>query len=216
MRFRTPKRVAIVGNGGMGEGAAQAIDAADIVIRFNDCRSYGSGGCRTDVVAVCNTGLPAKTMLGSIGWRTHPAVVAATEIWSVRDSEKFAELRPVLASSHPELGDFCDDYTSQFVIFCAATAKTHIVIDRTVHEAIDHALLAFEAGRYVVPSSGMIVIGWVLQKFPDHDIVLAGFDHNGWEWHPFAAERQLVEHYIAAGRISRLDASLPVSPHQGA
>lgn len=210
------RKVAIVGNGETREGAAESIDAADFVVRFNECRSYGRGGVRTDVIAVCNTGLPAKTMLGSANWRAHPAVVAAGEVWSVRDSAKFAEMRPMLALSHPELDDFCDDYTSQFGTFCAATAKAHVVIDRTVHEAIDHALLAYGPGRYVVPSSGMIVIGYVLERFPGHDIVLAGFNHSGWEWHPFAAERQLVDHYIAKGWITRLDASLPVSSRQGA
>ncbi|MGN6582687.1 MAG: Urease operon accessory protein [Rhizobiaceae bacterium] len=210
-----PRTLAIVGNGEMRGGAAEAIDAADLVIRFNECRSYGSGGARTDVVAVCNTGLPAKTMLGSARWRTHPAVAAATEIWSVRDPAKFAEMRPLLAFSHPELDDFCDDYTGQFGTFCTATGKTHLVIERTIHEAMDHALLAFEPERYVVPSSGMIVIGSVLERFPGHDIVLAGFDHSGWEWHPFAAERRLVEHYIAAGRISRVGAGLPARSREG-
>jgi len=210
------RKIAIVGNGDMGEGAAEAIDAADCVIRFNDCRSYGPGGNRTDVVAVCNTGLPAKTMLGSAKWRAHPAIVAAREIWSVRDPAKFVEMRAMLALSHPELDDFCDDYTDEFGAFCAATAKTHVVIGRTVHDAIDHALLAFEPGRYVVPSSGMIVIGHVLGNFPDHDVVLAGFDHSGWEWHPFAAEKKLVDHYAAIGRISRLASRQPELSRQGA
>jgi hypothetical protein len=208
--------IAIVGNGGVSKGAAEAVEAADLVIRFNNCRSHGVNGARTDVVAVCNTGLPAKTMLGSADWRAHPAVIAAKEIWSVRDPAKFAEMRPMLALSHPELDDFCDNYTSQFGTFCAATAKAHLIIDKTVHEAIDHALLAYEPARYVVPSSGMIVIGYVLERFPGHGIVLAGFDHNGWEWHPFAAERKLVDYYIAKGRITRLDASLPVSSRGGA
>jgi hypothetical protein len=198
------RKIAIVGNGTMGDGSAKAIDAADCVIRFNDCRSYGPGGVRTDVVALCNTGLPAKTMLGSAKWRSHPAIVAAREIWSVRDPVKFAEMRPMLALSHPELDDFCDDYTGEFGAFCAAAAKTHVVICRAVHEAVDDALLAFEPPRYIVPSSGMIVLGWVLETFPDQDIVLAGFGHDGWEWHPFAAERKLVDHYVATGRISRL------------
>jgi hypothetical protein len=210
------RRIAIVGNGEIREDAAGIIDAADCVIRFNGCRSYGAGGTRTDVVAVCNTGLPAKTMLGSAEWRAHPAVVAASEIWSVRDPAKFAELRPLLALSHPELDDFCDDYTDGFGAFSAGAAKTHRVIGRAVHEAIDHALLAFAPGRYVVPSSGMIVIGWVLEQFPGDEVVLAGFGHAGWEWHPFAAEKKLVEHYVAAGRVSRVAAGQPVPSCQDA
>ena len=50
------RRIVIVGNGEIGDGLAEAIDAADLVMRFNDCRSVGPGGERTDIVAVCNTG----------------------------------------------------------------------------------------------------------------------------------------------------------------
>ncbi|MDC9810928.1 Urease operon accessory protein [Rhizobium binxianense] len=206
----------IVGNGEIGEGAAGVIDAADFVIRFNDCRSYGAGGRRTDAVAVCNTGRPAKAMLGSEQWRTHPAVVSAAEIWSVRDPEKFAALRAPLAVSHPELDDFCDDYTNAFGTFCSDTGKTYVVIDKSVHEAVDAALSAFAPSPYVVPSSGMIVIGEVMEKSADAEVTLAGFGHVGWEWHPFAAERQLVDTYIAAGRLKRLGGKTLASSSQGA
>ncbi|UVD59175.1 Urease operon accessory protein [Rhizobium sp. Pop5] len=206
----------IVGNGEVGDGMAGIIDAADFVIRFNDCRSYGAGGSRTDAVAVCNTGRPAKAMLGSSEWRDHPGVVAAREIWSVRDPEKFAAMRAPLAVSHPDLDDFCDDYTEAFDAFCAKTGKAHVVIDKSVHEAVDVSLSAFAPAPYVVPSSGMIVIAEVLNKYAGAEVALAGFGHVGWEWHPFAAERQLVDAYIAAGRITRLDGKMLVSSSHGA
>lgn len=195
----------IVGNGEVGEGGAAVIDAADFVIRFNDCRSYGAGGTRTDAVAVCNTGRPAKAMLGSAEWHAHPAVVSAPEIWSVRDPEKFAAMRAPLALSHPELDDFCDDYTSQFNAFCEQAGKKHVVVDKMIHDAVDAALGTFDPAPYVVPSSGMIVIAQVLETHPDDDIVLAGFGHAGWEWHPFAAEKRLVDAFAAAGRLRRLN-----------
>ncbi|MBX4926952.1 hypothetical protein ABID08_004682 [Rhizobium binae] len=210
------KKIVIVGNGEVGEEQAGIIDAADFVIRFNDCRSYGAGGSRTDAVAVCNTGRPAKAMLGSRDWRTHPGVKSACEIWSVRDPDKFAAMRAPLAVSHPDLDDFCDDYTDAFSAFCAEAGKTHVVIDKSMHEAVDASLSAFAAAPYVVPSSGMIVIAEVLSKFPQAEVMLAGFGHVGWEWHPFAAERQLVQSYIAAGRLRRLGGKMLVSSSYGA
>ncbi|MBB3350937.1 hypothetical protein FHT70_000846 [Rhizobium sp. BK049] len=210
------KKIVIVGNGEIGEGQAGIIDAADFVIRFNDCRSYGTGGSRTDAVAVCNTGRPAKAMLGSPEWRAHPGVVSAREIWSVRDPEKFAAMRAPLAVSHPDLDDFCDDYTDAFAAFCAETGKAHIVIGKTVHEAVDASLSAFEPAPYVVPSSGMIVTAEVLDKYAEAEVMLAGFGHVGWEWHPFAAERQLVDTYVAAGRLTRLGEKKLVSSFHGA
>ncbi|PDT27294.1 Urease operon accessory protein [Rhizobium sp. L9] len=210
------KKIVIVGNGEIGEGQAGIIDAADFVIRFNDCRSYGTGGSRTDAVAVCNTGRPAKAMLGSPEWRAHPGVVSAREIWSVRDPEKFAAMRAPLAVSHPDLDDFCDDYTDAFAAFCAETGKAHIVIGKTVHEAVNDSLSAFEPAPYVVPSSGMIVTAEVLDKYAGAEVMLAGFGHVGWEWHPFAAERQLVDTYVAAGRLTRLGEKTLVSSFHGA
>ncbi|MGG6897493.1 MULTISPECIES: Urease operon accessory protein [Rhizobium] len=205
----------IVGNGEIAVGAAAAIDAADLVIRFNDCRSMGAGGRRTDVVAVCNTGRPARAMLGSAEWRKSPAVASASEIWSVRDPRKFAALRAPLAISHPELDDFCDDYTDQFTAFCKATGKRHVVIDQSVHDGVDTALSAYEPGSYVVPSSGMIVIAEVLARYPDDDVAITGFSHTGWSEHPFAAEKLLVDGYVSLGRLTRLVDTNLISASQG-
>ena len=69
------QRIMIVGNGDVPEGSAARIDAADRVIRFNECRNFGSTGSRTDVVAVCNTGRPARAML-SRAWLDSPPVSA--------------------------------------------------------------------------------------------------------------------------------------------
>jgi hypothetical protein len=51
----------------------------------------------------------------------------------------------------------------------------------------------------------MIVIADVLENQPDDEVVIAGFSCRGWEWHPFAAERQLVDRYEAEGRLRRLE-----------
>lgn len=199
------REIMIVGNGEVPQGAAARIDAADLVIRFNDCRTYGPAGERTDVVAICNTGRPGKARLASAEWVEHPAVVQAGAIWSVRDPEKFESLRPVLAVSHPELDDFCDDYTAEFDALCRTLGKEHVVIGRAVHEALEEQLEA--PAPYVVPSSGMIVIAFALATYPDADVTLAGFGHEGWDGHPFDAERRLVERLVGEGRLRRLPAA---------
>jgi hypothetical protein len=198
------RRIVIVGNGELSGASAAEIDAADYVIRFNDCRSFGAGGTRTDVVAVCNTGRPAKEMLGSPAWRTHPAVVSAQEICGVRDPRKFRDMRASLSISHPELDDFCDDYTSGFNAFCKQAGKKNRVVEKLIHEGVDRALSQFSPPPYVVPSSGMIVIADMMASNGDADIAITGFGHAGWAWHPFAAERLLVDSYIAKGLLRRL------------
>ncbi|WP_457584172.1 Urease operon accessory protein [Ensifer canadensis] len=200
------RTIMIVGNGEVSLGAAAIIDAADVVIRFNDCRSIGAGGTKTDIVAVCNTGRPALAMLGGGRWKNSAAVRQAREIWSVRSAEKFAGMRAALAETHPDLDDFCDDYTSGFESFTTATGRVHRVISLAAHEQLDRELSRFAPGLYVVPSSGMVVIADVLSEFAsaDDQVVLAGFGHVGWEWHPFAAERRYVDALVAEGRLRRL------------
>ncbi len=201
-----PRRIAIVGNGPIPEGLAETIDSADLVIRFNGCRSAGRGGWKTDVVAVCNTGRPALDMLAGGRWKASETVRQAREIWCVRGSQMFADLRAPLAVSHPDLDDFCDDYTAGFETFARVTGRRVRVIPSDVHHAVDAELAAFAPPPYVVPSSGLIVIADVLANVAgtaDH-VCLAGFGHEGWQWHPFAAERRWVDAHVAAGRLERL------------
>ncbi len=211
------RQIMIVGNGPVHEGAAPLIDAADLVIRFNGSRNFGSAGRRTDIIAVCNTGRPGATMLADPAWRDSEAVSRTAEIWSVRDPDKFAELKPQLAISHPELDDFCDDYTDGFEAFATAKGKQHRIISREIHDALDTALAAFDAEPYVVPSSGMVVIQALLSdpKHRSDTLILAGFGHSGWDGHPFEAERRIVEQHLASGRIMRLQPLFASSLSQG-
>lgn len=218
------RRIMIVGNGAVAEGAGAIIDAADFVIRFNLSRNAVRSGRRTDAVAVCNTGRPANEMLDGPEWRDSAPVRAAREIWSVREPEKFASLRPQLAVSHPELDDFCDDRTEDFARFAAENGKRHRIIPASVHEAADAALAPHAPGAYVVPSSGLVTLFKVLSEpeFSGAEIILAGFSHEGWDGHPFAAERRLVASLAADGRLRLMDACSPslypppLSPSQGA
>lgn len=200
------RRIVIVGNGSFSRGQARAIDNSDLVVRFNGCRSVGEGGLRTDIVSVCNTGRPAAAMIGEATWRNSPAVMSAVEIWCVREASKFAEIKPALAIQYPELGDFCDDYTESFASFATNTGKSFAVIPRRYHDLLDLELRGLMPGAYVVPSSGLITIAYVIGEVaaPGDQVLLAGFSHQGWDGHPFDAERGFVDRLIAQEQLRRL------------
>jgi len=200
------RTIMIIGNGDIETGLEPVIDAADVVMRFNDCRSVGPGGQKTDIVAVCNTGRPGKRMVQDEGWMDNPSVLSAASIWCVRDPRKFTAMRASLAVSHPELDDFCDDYTEGFAAFCAPTGKTLHVIPAAMHEQLDLDLAAYDPAPYIVPSSGLLAIAEILaaHSAPGDRVCLAGFGHQGWEWHPWEAERRWVQDRIAEGRLHRL------------
>ena len=201
------RRIVIVGNGEIGEGLAETIDAAELVIRFNDCRSVGAGGGRTDIVAVCNTGRPGKAMLEGSAWMCNKAVWLASSIWCVRDPAKFRAMREPLLLDHPELDDFCDDYTDGFADYARKNAKDFHIIGAATHDRLDRALAAFAPKPYVVPSSGAIVIAEFLAHYrrPGDSLALAGFCHQGWKGHPWDAERQWVDELKKEGKLQRLD-----------
>ncbi|MCP8894126.1 Urease operon accessory protein [Shinella daejeonensis] len=202
------RRIAIVGNGSIPAGLSTPIDAADLVIRFNDCRSVGRGGRKTDIVALCNTGRPARAMLDGDSWRALAPVRAAASFCCVRDPVFYAALRPKLLARYPDLDDFCDDYTPDFERFAAESGRDMRIVPAELHVALEAQLETFRPHPYAVPSSGAIVIADVLQNLAGarDEIVIAGFGHEGWERHPFAAERQWVDSLVAGGRLHRLDA----------
>jgi hypothetical protein len=212
------RQIMIVGNGPVDDGDAALIEAADLVIRFNGCRNFGAAGRKTDIIAVCNTGRPGAAMLADPNWRDSEAVKATAEIWSVRDPDKFAAMRPELAVTHPELDDFCDDYTDGFAAFASANGKQHRIITRAVHEDLDLALEAYAPAPYVVPSSGMVVVHAILSDpaHADDTIILAGFGHTGWDGHPFDAECRLTDQLITSGRLMRLAPMFTHALSQGA
>ncbi|EKJ94407.1 urease operon 23 kDa accessory protein [Bradyrhizobium lupini HPC(L)] len=157
------RRITIVGNGELPPGAALLIDRSDIVVRFNDCRSLGLGGTRTDVVAVCNTGRPGREMTEGSEWRESHGVRQAAAIWSVRDPAKFAEMEPGIRAAWPELTDFCADYTGEFAAIARAGGKSHVVISRGVHERLDTALEAISPHHTSAPAPGSLPLPMFLK-----------------------------------------------------
>jgi hypothetical protein len=200
------RRIMLVGNGEIGDGVADLIDSADLVMRFNDCRSVGAGGGKTDIVAVCNTGRPGKAMTEGAGWACNKSVWLASSIWCVRDPQKFRAMQPGVLRDHPELDDFSDDYTDGFADYARQNGKDFHIIPGATHEALDRALAAYAPEPYVVPSTGAVAIAEFLAHYrkPGDEIFLAGFGHEGWDGHPWNAERQWVDDLMARGQLARL------------
>lgn len=203
------RTVMIVGNGEIGEGLADTIDAADLVMRFNDCRSVGAGGGRTDIVTVCNTGRPGKAMTEGASWACNKAVWLASSIWCIRDPAKFKAMKPAILRDHPELDDFCDDYTDGFADYARLNSKDFHIVPGATHEATDRALAAYGPAPYVVPSTGAVAIAEFIAHYrkPDDEIFLAGFGHQGWEGHPWMAEKAWVDNMVRQKKLRRLDSS---------
>lgn len=193
---------AVVGNGPLSDKARHAIGGADYIIRFNDCRSDPEG--RTDAVAVCNTGRPARAMTREPAWIEIPAVAQAAELWCVREALVFSAMRDSILSRHPELSDFFDDHTESYRAIASARQKQLHVISGRTYDWLEKQLKQHGDGYYIAPSSGALVIAELLHRMSEQDcILLAGFSHQGWEFHPWAAEKRWVDALAAQQGVLR-------------
>jgi hypothetical protein len=94
------------------------------------------GPSRTDVVAVCNTGRPAWRCSGRGEWPSIRPCARRGYLERSRPGKIRCPAAP-LAVSHPELDDFCDDYTEVNSMPSAQCGKAHVVVDKLIHERVD-------------------------------------------------------------------------------
>lgn len=166
-------RIAVVGNGPVRAEDGPAIDAHDLVVRFNSCGNYGVSGWRCDVLALCNSGQTGRRFAAGRAWNRLAAAIAK-ELWLMSpkgcEDDYSEHIIPRMAgrpywSAEPELCDETRGILKQF----AASATTH-------------------------PSSGMIVLAH-LRQFMPITVTLFGFTHEGRGNHPWDAERRLVDQW---------------------
>ncbi|MDQ0473888.1 Urease operon accessory protein [Labrys wisconsinensis] len=197
----------------MSDQGRQTVLSADLVIRFNDCRSAGEDAWRTDVVAVPNSGIDGKAIVENPSWVTVPGIAAAAEIWCVRDPVWLDAIRPEFVRAYPGFEDMCIDYSGGIQEICDRHGKRLRILSAATHQRLDEELAAFSPPPYAVPSSGLIVAAdvlWNVASTVDR-IVVAGFSHQGSGEHPWVAEEQWVDRKVAEGKLFR-DTIPPARP----
>lgn len=148
-----------VGNGSFGCCEAAIVDNCDFVVRVNDCGSVGEGGAAPTWP---QSAIPADRRSR---WLESARGVKGQRLrrprWFVRDEMRFMELKTKL---DPALDDLCDDCTAEFAMFAAETKKMFKAIPRSHHDRFDIELQSKLSESYVVPSSGLMAIGYALEE----------------------------------------------------
>jgi hypothetical protein len=190
-QLRRPMTVAIVGNGPIDPLHADEIDAHDLVVRFNGCRNYGMSGHRTDYLVLTNTGEPARQFAyDPLALNAH-AVEAAGRILLARP--------PNLVAS--ELRRFPDDreYWETFDpdLIGRIRHKRWAYMRANIYRRARAVLRLYGAKKSDQPSTGILAIFHIAQQLRRQmrhsSITLYGFTHQGWDRHPWNAERQLID-----------------------
>ena len=200
----TARRVAIVGNGPVADGAGADIDAADLVVRFNDAvHEPGRAGSRTDILFLVNSG---KTMQRRI---QDPSFVASVIF---RDASRLIlPYHPdVIARYHPRpnilsrLKGRKSDWTAEAISVFGRHGKEVSVLPLQFYEECCAELGIAEGDRRrLFPSTGFIGIRYAIEIYPapEWQIDLYGFSWEGWKRHAWSGERAWIAERIRDGSL---------------
>lgn len=179
-------RIALVGNGPIDRGHAYDIDTHEFVVRFNSCRHYGETGWKIDALALVNVNSPGWQFAWVEDAIPQEALRRTREVWFLRPpEERYAN------PSDPISGDFTED-----IIRNRLGLTPYMRLDPEIYQAAIRTLWQFGASPHQIPSSGFLALFYLLHTLDNLKVTLYGFTHEGWNGHPWAAERA----YVGANR----------------
>ncbi|GAA5625605.1 MULTISPECIES: glycosyltransferase family 29 protein [Brucella] len=201
------KTIFIVGNGPLDRDLSSEIDAADLVLRFNEPRvSLGMSGTKTDMLMLATSSKQMEQ------WIKDPTFI---------NSEIVRNTPEVLFAFHPSIikrfhhhPNFLSrlkgrraDWTNQAIdYFGRAGKKIRIMPSQDYFAVCEELGIGADRMKTVFPSTGFFGIWLVLRKYslPDWDVKICGFSWEGWKRHDWAAERKWIEEKIAAGDLHKV------------
>jgi hypothetical protein len=181
--------IAVIGNGPVSPANALFIDDYSIVVRFNQCLQFGIYGTKTDILVFSNSGYSGEQLIGDPSYIQPGALESAGEIWLVRPPDILAER---FAAARIKEQGFYRDYTRD-IIEKLIGGKRYYVFSRAEYERVERALMSRGARNFAMPSSGILAIDRLLDIYPGHKVDLYGFNHSGWPFHPWRAEKKLID-----------------------
>lgn len=199
-------RIAIVGNAPFVQDCSAPIDDSDFVVRFNKCGNYGRGsGTKADALALVNTGGPGKELAQARTLAQIPCFASVRKIWLPRNHGLYEGRKRAYSWLHRKRRIANTDYAPRMIALMGT--REVLMFDADVQIELDAALRQLGAQARTVPSTGMLVIAYVLKTMaqPGDAVVLYGFTHQGFVSHNWDCERQRIERWIAEGRLIRGD-----------
>ena len=192
----------IVGNAEVAADRAAAIDAAELVVRFNLCPNLGrQTGRRTSHLWLTNTGKPGQGF-------TDPSRLQA--VLSRSRPERIVLARPALNPvarlvarvradhSAMEYGRLICERARSLGVPCHY-ARPRLQAD-VMRVLLGHGQPAVTPK---CPSTGILAIHHyaTAPEYSRHAIAVAGFGFQGWKFHPWELERAYVDDLARRGRL---------------
>ena len=180
--------IAVVGNGPVDPACRQTIDEHEFVVRFNHCSNFETSGVRTDALVFAPVG-PTGAINASE--EVHAGAIRhAKEFWFTRSADLIdEERRKAIAKGADTIN--LEDWTRQ-IIARHVGSRPYLFLDPKIYRRAERELAALGASEPFEPSSGVLALIHLRERFPRKAINLFGFTHEGWEGHSWEAERKLV------------------------
>lgn len=187
------RRLAIVGNGPVGDGLAGQIDASDMVMRFNDAAHVPERtGTRTDILFLVNSGKTMQRRVSDPDFITSPIFQSAGRIILPYHPDIIARYHPkpnILSRARGRKADWTSEALS---VFAGAGKEITILPSQCYEESCAELGIADADKRRLFPSTGFIGIRYALKHFPPPEwrLELYGFSWEGWKRHDWDGERE--------------------------
>lgn len=201
------KRVVIVGNGPVEPGLAEAIDSADIVIRFNEPDvSPDKTGSKTDILFLMNSGKTMQARLADPAYWEAPLVQNAREFILPYHPSIIRQLHPK-PNLLSRLKGRTADWTPETLHKIESYGKNAKVLSADFYFETCRVLgIAKTDLKSVFPSSGVLAIRYAIEELkPDKSTIeICGFSWDGWKRHAWGNEQMWVDKQIKEGKLTPL------------
>lgn len=201
------KRIVIVGNGPVVPGLADAIDSADLVIRFNEANIQPDlTGTKTDILFLMNSGKSMQARLETPAYWQESFVLDAKEIILPYHPSivKQYHPRPNLLS---RLKGRKADWTAETLKKIEALGKKATIIPVDFYYETCRILdISQSELNSVFPSSGLLAIRYTIEtlQLESTQVEFCGFSWQGWKRHSWGNEQHWVDEQVKLGRLSPL------------
>lgn len=200
------QRIVVIGNGAVDNGLGKVIDAADLVIRFNNARlERDRTGIRTDILFLMNSG---RTMQE----RLRGGEFLCSEVLARADRVVLPYHPLIIERYHPKprllsrMKGRRADWTIEAINLIGEAGKQVTVLPpRFYEESCVELGLPAQQMRMLFPSTGFLGIRYAFQRLlkPGGAIEICGFGWQGWKRHPWELEKSWIEGKVRNGDFLR-------------
>jgi hypothetical protein len=183
-------RIVIVGNAKLEKDYSALVNGAQMVVRFNNARNYGSGlaGSKTDVLCIANKQHPGRKIAKYMTIKELAFIGQVKAIWFPHFSDHLAAqfwLKPISRARFKKT-----NYCNWILVRNELTEKDVLHFGKTLYLNARNELNLTESSD-LEPSSGYMAVKYAIEHYPtdSFEIIIIGFTCAGSDAHPWAEEK---------------------------